>query len=380
MQYSLNDEQLVIQKAIRNIATQKVEPYASEIDKNEKFPDELREFLVSHGIMTMPFSTEYGGGGADTLTMCIVLEELAYACSNTAMIVGTNELGSMPLILGGTSEQKAKYLSQIASGKATCAFALTEHDAGSDVANMRTKAEDKGDKFIVNGTKQFISAADTADFMCLFARTDPGKGLEGISAFIVEKNSPGIQIGKKEEKMGFKGFAACEVIFEDVEVSKENLLGKRGEGFKLAMMTLDRTRPLVGAIAVGIAQSALDYAITYSKQRVQFGKPIASYQGLQFMMADMAMSVESARQLVYKAASMIDGKAKDISIFGAMAKCYGTDVAMKVTVDAVQILGGYGYMKDYPLERKMRDAKLLQIVEGTNQIQRIVISRELLTR
>ncbi len=378
MSYKLNDEQIMIQKMVSEIALQKVEQHAAEIDKTGHYPEELKNILRDQGILSLPFPTEFGGGGGDCLTMCVVLEELSKVCGNTAMLVATNELGTMPLLLAGNEDQKKKYLTPIARGEAACCFGLTEPDAGSDVANMRTTAQLKNGEYIINGSKQWISYADKADYMCLFVKTDPEKGMSGISGLIVEMNSPGITIGKKEEKMGFHGFNSCELFFDDLRVPKENLLGSEGQGFRIAMQTLDRTRPLVGAVGVGTAQGALDYAISYSKKRVQFGQPICNFQGLQFMMADMGMQIEAARQLVYKAASAIDDNDPQLSMLGAMSKCFATDVAVSVTVDALQILGGYGYMKEYPMERKMRDAKLLQIVEGTNQIQRIVIARSLL--
>jgi len=378
MSYKFNDEQVMIQKMVSEIALQKVEKHAAEIDKTGEYPEELMTLLREQGILSLPFPTEYGGGGGDCLTMCIVLEELSKVCGNTAMVIATTELGTMPLILAGNEFQKDKYLTPIARGESACCFGLTEPDAGSDVANMRTTAHRKNGEYIISGSKQWISFADKSDYMCLFAKTAPEKGVQGISGFIVEMKTPGITIGKKEEKMGFRGFNSCELFFDDLRVPEENLLGDEGQGFRIAMQTLDRTRPLVAAVGVGTAQGALDYAIDYSKKRVQFGQPICNFQGLQFMMADMGMQIEAARQLVYKAATAIDDDDPQLTRLGAMSKCFATDVAVSVTVDALQILGGYGYMKEYPMERKMRDAKLLQIVEGTNQIQRVVIARSLL--
>jgi alkylation response protein AidB-like acyl-CoA dehydrogenase len=281
-------------------------------------------------------------------------------------------------MIAGNEQQKQKYLTKVASSEYYCCFGLTEADAGSDVAGMKTKAIDQGDHYLVNGSKRFITFADSSELMVLFAKTDPSKGMKGISALILEMNTPGITVGKHEDKMGFRGMNSCEVAFDDVKVPKENLLGKEGEGFKIAMKTLDKTRPIVGAIGVGLAQGALDYAIEYAKQRVQFGHPISEFQGLQWMMADMAMKIEAARQLVYKGACLSDAHDPKAGAVGAMAKCFATDVCMGVCVDAIQICGGSGYMKEYPLEKRMRDAKLLQIVEGTNQVQRIVISAALL--
>jgi alkylation response protein AidB-like acyl-CoA dehydrogenase len=378
MSYNFTEEQVLIQKMVSEVALEKIEPYAAIIDKTGKYPEELKKVLKEQGLLSLPFPEEYGGGGGDCLTTCIVLEELSKVCGNTAMVVATNELGTMPLLIAGNEEQKKKYLTPIASGEAACCFGLTEPDAGSDVASMRTTAQLKDDEYIINGSKQWISFADVSDYICLFAKTDSAKGLNGISAFIVEMNREGITIGKKEEKMGFNGFNSCELFFDDLRVPKENLLGGEGKGFRIAMQTLDSTRPLIGAVGVGTAQGALDYAVKYSKKRTQFGQPICNFQGLQFMMADMAMKNEAARQLVYKAACAIDDNHPQMSMFGAMAKCFATDVAVSVTIDSLQVLGGYGYMKEYPMERKMRDAKLLQIVEGTNQIQRVVIARNIL--
>jgi alkylation response protein AidB-like acyl-CoA dehydrogenase len=287
-------------------------------------------------------------------------------------------------LLAGTEEQKEKYLPTLASGERICAFALTEPNAGSDAGSIRTWARREGDMYLLSGQKCFITNGGIADVYTVFASTDPGRGLKGLSAFIVEKDYPGFSIGKKEKKMGVRGSPTTELIFEDCPVPAANLLGKEGDGFKIAMMTLDRTRPVIGAQAVGIAQGALDYAVNYTRERVQFGRPVASFQGLQFMMADMATRVEAARQLVYRAAFFIENAAAlgastgEISRLSSMSKLFASDVAMQVTVDAVQLLGGYGYMREYPLERMMRDAKITQIYEGTNQIQRLVIARSLL--
>ena len=294
------------------------------------------------------------------------------------MVALNHELAATPILIAGTEEQKKKYISRVASGETYMAFALTEPDAGSDVAGMKTKAVDMGDYYLVNGAKRYISFAADSDVITLFAKTDTSKGLKGISAFIVEKNWPGITVGRHEDKMGFRSLQASEVYFDDVKIPKENLLGKEGSGFKTAMLTFDATRPLVASVGIGLAQGALDDAIEYAKVRVQFGKPISENQGLQWMMADMAMKIEAARQLVYKAACLVDQDDVSAPKFSAMCKCFATDVAMSVATDAVQICGGSGYMKEYPFEQRMRDAKLLQIVEGTNQIQRIVISSYLL--
>lgn len=376
MGYSLTRDQEMLRQSIKKFAVERVLPIASEIEE-KGMPDELVTMLNQQGIMGLPYDVQYGGGGADLLTMCIAIEELAKVCANTAMVPTTQELGAMPIVLAGNQKQKETYLPRIASGEWRVSFALTEAEAGSDVASMRTRADFDGRNYIINGSKRFISYADVANILCVFAKTEVEKGSKGISAFIVERSAPGVTIGKKENKMGFRGFSSCEVYFENVIVPQENLIGKEGDGFRIAMQTLNKTRPLVGAIAVGLAQGALDYAVSYSKERKQFGRPIAQFQGLQWMMADMAIQIEAARQLVYRAATVIDNGEPGVALYGAMAKCFATDVAMKVTTDAVQILGGVGYMKDYPTERYFRQAKLLQIVEGTNQIQRVVISSQL---
>jgi alkylation response protein AidB-like acyl-CoA dehydrogenase len=308
----------------------------------------------------------------------VAIEELAKVCVNTSLIIGCQELGSTPIKLGATDEQKKKYLPQLASGEKLCGFGLTEPEAGSDAASMKTRAVKKGDKYVLNGTKCFITNGGVGEIFSVFAMTDPDKGVKGISAFIVEKEYPGFSVGKHEDKMGIRGSSTTELIFEDMEVQAENLLWQEGKGFSLAMMTLDRTRSSIGAQGLGVASGALDTAIAYMKERVQFGRPIATLQGLQFMVADLAMQVEAARSIVYRAACAVDNEEPGFSALSAMAKCFATDTAMKVTTDCLQLMGGVGYMKEYPIERMMRDAKITQIYEGTNQIQRVVISRALL--
>jgi len=377
MQYDLTEEQKMFQASIRELAKEKIEPKAAEIDEKGEFPWEMVELLKENDILGLPFAEEYGGQGADLLTLCIAIEEIAKVCVNTSLILGCQELGSTPIKLAGSEEQKKKYLPDLAAGNKLAAFGLTEPEAGSDAASMKTRAVKKGDKYILNGTKCFITNGGIAETYSVFAMTDPEKGVRGISAFIVEKGFPGFNFGKKENKMGIRGSVTRELLFEDCEVPAENLLGGEGQGFKIAMMTLDRTRSSIGAQGLGIASGALEYTINYMKERVQFGRPIAALQGLQFMVADLAMLVEAARQLVYKAACMVEAKQPGFSAMSAMAKCFATDVAMRVTTDCVQLMGGYGYMKEYPIERMMRDAKITQIYEGTNQIQRVVISRHL---
>jgi alkylation response protein AidB-like acyl-CoA dehydrogenase len=371
------DEQELIE-AIREIALERVAPRAAEIDHTGEFPWDMKELLAQQDILAMPFPTEYGGVGASELAIVMTIEELSRHCATTALILAVQQLGSTPILLAGNEEQKSKYFPRLASGEWTAAFGLTESGSGSDSAAMGTTAIRIGDKYILNGSKRFITNGGLAQVNSIFAITDRQKGTRGISAFIVEKDFPGFSVGRIEEKMGIKGSQTAELIFTDCEVPAENLLGREGDGFKIAMMTLDRTRPGIGAQALGIAQGALDLAVSYSKQRIQFNRPIAENQGIQFMLADMATKVEAARLLVYNVAEMIDNGEEHFSKYSAMAKMFASDIAMEVTNDAIQILGGYGYMKEYPAERMMRDAKITQIYEGTNQIQRVVIARELL--
>jgi len=371
------DEQALIE-AIREIALERVAPRAAEIDHTCEFPWDMKELLAQQDILAMPFPGEYGGIGASELAIVMAIEELSRHCATTALLLAVQQLGSLPILLVGNEEQKRKYLPKLASGEWMAAFGLTESGSGSDAAAMRTEAVRRGDKYILNGSKRFITNGGLAQVNSVFTITDRGQGTRGISAFIVEKDFPGFSVGRIEEKMGIKGSQTAELIFTDCEVPAENLLGREGQGFSIAMMTLDRTRPGIGAQALGIAQGALDLAVSYSKQRVQFDRPIAENQGIQFMLADMATKVEAARLLVYNVAEMIDRDEKNFSQYSAMAKMYASDIAMQVTNDAIQILGGYGYMKEYPAERMMRDAKITQIYEGTNQIQRLVIARALL--
>ncbi|HZT99710.1 MAG TPA: acyl-CoA dehydrogenase [Ktedonobacteraceae bacterium] len=371
------DEQALIE-AIHEIALEKVAPRAAEIDHTAQFPWDMKELLAQQDILAMPFPTEYGGIGASELAILMTIEELSRHCATTALILCVQQLGSLPILLAGNEEQKRKYLPPLASGEWLAAYGLTESGSGSDSAAMQTEAVRKGDKYILNGSKRFITNGGLAQVNSVFAITDRQKGTRGISAFIVEKDFPGFSVGRIEDKMGIKGSQTAELMFTDCEVPAENLLGREGDGFKIAMMTLDRTRPGIGAQALGIAQGALDLAVSYSKQRIQFGRPIADNEGIQFMLADMATKVEAARLLVYNVGEMMDRGDKDFSRYSAMAKVYPSDIAMEVTSDAIQILGGYGYMKEYPAERMMRDAKITQIYEGTNQVQRLVIARDLL--
>jgi len=374
----LSDDEQALIEAIREIAQERVAPRAAEIDHTSQFPWDMKELLSQQDILAMPFPSEYGGIEASELAVVMAIEELARHCATTSLILAVQQLGSLPIMLVGNDAQKRKYLPPLASGEWLAAFGLTEAGSGSDAAAMQTFAVRKGDQYILNGSKRFITNGGLAQVNSIFAITDPKVGTRGISAFIVEKDFPGFSVGRIEEKMGIKGSQTAELIFTDCEVPAENLLGHEGDGFKFAMMTLDRTRPGVAAQAVGISQGALDLALSYAEQRIQFKKPIADNQGIQFMLADMATKVEAARLLVYNVAEMIDRGEPNFGKYSAMAKLYASDIAMEVTGDAVQILGGYGYMKEYPAERMMRDAKITQIYEGTNQIQRLVIARALL--
>jgi alkylation response protein AidB-like acyl-CoA dehydrogenase len=371
------DEQELI-AAIRELARERVAPRAAEIDRSGEFPWDMKDLLAQQDILAMPFPQEYGGIGSSELAVVMAIEELSRYCATTGLLLAVQQLGSTPIVLAGSAAQKRAFLPRLASGEWMAAFALTEAASGSDAAAMQTRAVRRGDIYLLNGSKRFITNGGVAQVNSVFALTDAEKGTRGISAFVVEKGTPGFTVGRIEEKMGIKGSQTAELIFSDCEVPARNLLGNEGEGFKIAMMTLDRTRIGIGAQALGIAQGALDLAIVYAKQRVQFDRPIADNQGIQFMLADMATKVEASRLLVYNAAEMVDRGESTFSKYSAMAKMYASDRAMEVTSDAIQILGGYGYMREYPAERMLRDAKITQIYEGTNQIQRLVIARELL--
>lgn len=373
-----SDEEAMILEVVRQLVTEKVAPRAAEIDERGEYPQDIKELFAQNDLLGIPFPAEYGGLGGSFLTYVKVVEEIAKACAASSLIVAVQELGALPILIGGNETQKTKYIPKVASGEFVAAYALTEAGSGSDAAgSMRTKAEKRGDKYVLNGTKIWITQGTVADIICVFAVTDASKGPGGISAFIVEKKFPGFKVGKIEKKMGIRGSPTVELVFEDCEVPAENLLGKEGEGFKIAMKVLDKSRPGIAAQALGIAAGALDYAVQYSKERMAFGKPIGQQQGLQFMLADMKTEVEAARLLVYEAARKCDEGAADITLWAAMCKLKAGDVAMAVTVDAVQVLGGYGYSVEYPVERMMRDAKITQIYEGTQQIQRLVIARHL---
>ena len=376
--YTIPQEFEDFRETIRKMVVERVAPRAQEIDEKAEYPDDVRELFASHDLMGLPFSTEHGGTGTGTLMLNMAIEEVAKACASSALILMIQELGTLPINLFGTDEQKQRFLPKCASGEWSPAFALSEPDAGSDPGGMRTKAVRDGDEWVIDGTKNWITNLGIADFYICFAVTNPDEGhSRGISAFVVEADRPGFSVGKLEKKMGIRGSPTGQPIFENVRVPAENLIGVKNEGFKVAMATLDRSRLGVAAQAVGIAQGATDYAAAYAQERQQFGKPIAAFQGIQFKLADMESQTAAARELLYRAASKIDAGEPDMGKYSAMAKLIASDTAMRVTIEAVQVLGGYGYVSEYPVERMMRDAKITQIYEGTNEIQRLVIARTL---
>jgi alkylation response protein AidB-like acyl-CoA dehydrogenase len=368
----------MLRDTVRKMANEVIAPRAAEIDLTGEFPWDIKELLQRQGIFSVPFPESMGGCELNHTAVCLAVEEIARVCVSSSLILQVQALGATPILLAGTEAQKRQYCPPLASGEKLCAFGLTEPGAGSDAAAMATTAELRGDTYILNGLKHFISNATVADVFCIFAMTDRSKGTKGITAFIVEKDFPGFHIGRVEKKMGIRGSPTAEIVLIDCRVPRENLLGREGEGFKIAMKALDYSRPVIASQAVGVAQAGLDFAVKYSKERVQFGGPIAQLQGIQFMLADMAAQVEAARALTYHAAALADEDSPQLSYIAAAAKLMASDVAMRVTTDAVQIAGGYGYMVDFPAERYMRDAKITQIYEGTNQIQRLVIARQLL--
>ncbi|HYO38276.1 MAG TPA: acyl-CoA dehydrogenase family protein [Nocardioidaceae bacterium] len=374
--FALSEEHRAIRAAVRAVCDAKVAPHAAEVDESSQFPQASCDALVAADFAAPHIGEEYGGAGADALATCIVIEEVARACAASSLIPAVNKLGTLPVILAGSEELKKQYLSRVAAG-AMFSYCLSEPEAGSDAASMTTRAVRSGDDYVINGVKRWITNAGVSDFYTVFAVTDPDRR-GGISAFVVEKGDAGVSFGAPERKLGIKGSPTREVYLDDVRVPAERRIGAEGTGFATAMRTLDHTRVTIAAQAVGIAQGALDSALGYARERRQFGKPIAEFQGLQFLLADMGMKVEAARQLTYAAAGRSERSDADLTFFGAAAKCFASDTAMQVTVDAVQVLGGYGYTRDYPVERMLRDAKITQIYEGTNQVQRIVMARQLL--
>ena len=377
MDYLLTEQQVMIRDLARKVAREKIKPIAAKYDETEEFAWDIVKVLVDSDLFGVYIPEAYGGFGGGVVDMCLVAEELSRACGGIALGFAGTGLGTFHIILYGSEAQKKKYLPAIAKGR-VAAFCITEAEAGSDAGSIKTNARKEGDHYILNGTKQWITNAGEAEVYTVIAMTDKTKGARGASAFIVEKGMKGIDFGAKEKKLGIRASATREVIFTDCKVPKENLISKEGMGFIVAMKTFDNSRPGVAAQALGIAQGALDLAVEYARKRIQFGQPISSFQAIQHMMADMATQIEAARALVYATARMVDSGAKSVAKESAMAKMFASDVAMKVTVDAIQIFGGYGYMRDYPIEKYMRDAKITQIYEGTNQIQRNVIAANLI--
>ncbi|MEU9174473.1 acyl-CoA dehydrogenase [Streptomyces sp. NPDC048420] len=375
--YRPSEEHDMLRDAIRSLAEAKIAPYAAAVDEEARFPQEALDALVANDLHAVHVPEEYGGAGADALATVIVIEEVARVCVSSSLIPAVNKLGSLPVILSGSEELKKKYMTPLAKGDAMFSYALSEPDAGSDAAGMKTKAVRDGDHWILNGVKRWITNAGESEYYTVMAVTDPSKRSKGISAFVVEKSDEGVSFGAPEKKLGIKGSPTREVYFDNVRIPADRMIGEEGTGFATAMKTLDHTRITIAAQALGVAQGAFDYAKGYVQERKQFGKAIADFQGIQFMLADMAMKISAARALTYQAAAASERLDKDLTFQGAAAKCYASDVAMEVTTDAVQLLGGYGYTRDYPVERMMRDAKITQIYEGTNQVQRIVMARNL---
>jgi len=378
MDFDFSEDQVAIRDTIRELVQDRVAPRAAEIDEKAEYPKDIERLFAENGILGIPFPEEYGGISGSSVTICLGIEEIAKACATSSLILAVQALGSYPILVAGSEEQKKRLCPPLASGEKVAAYALSETGSGSDAAAMKTRAKRHGNEYVLNGTKQFITGGSIAGTLVVFAQTDPEANHKGISAFVLERETSPWQASKLEQKLGIRGSPTAQLIFEDVKVPAANRLGGEGEGFKLALAVLDRSRPGIGAQALGIAEGAFDYALNYARERKQFDQPISSFQGIQFMFADMATQIEAARHLVYLAATKVDAKAAGLTKTAAMAKLFASDMAMKVTTDCVQILGGYGYISDYPVERMMRDAKITQIYEGTNQIQRVVIARALL--
>lgn len=376
MDFALNEDQLELQEMVREFVNKEITPFAGEMDKNNEAMPGLMEKAADMGLLNLIVPEEYGGPGLDSVTVAMIYEELGKGCAGIATSMAANSLASYPILLSGTEEQKVEHCNLLNDG-GLAAFALTEPNAGSDAGGVSTTAVKDGDNYILNGSKAFITNAGIADTFLIFANTRKSGGIRGLTAFIVPKGTPGFRVGKKEDKMGIRPSNTCELILQDVVIPAKNRVGREGEGFRIAMTTLDSARPFVGAVSVGLAQAALDVAVKYAKERKQFGQPIASFQMIQAMVADMAIKVETARLMVQKVCWMRD-QSMSFTKEAAMAKCYAADVAMQVTTDAVQIMGGYGYSREYPVEKMMRDAKIMQIYEGTNQIQRLVIANKIL--
>ncbi|WP_052852431.1 acyl-CoA dehydrogenase family protein [Streptomyces avicenniae] len=376
--YRPAEEHEMLRESVRALAEAKIAPHAAEVDEAGRFPQEALDALVANDLHAVHVPEEFGGAGADALATVIVIEEIARVCASSSLIPAVNKLGSLPVMLAGSPELQAKYLTPLAKGDVMFSYCLSEPDAGSDAGGMRTRAVRDGDTYVLNGVKRWITNAGVSEYYTVLAVTDPDKRTRGgISAFVVEKGDEGVSFGAPERKLGIKGSPTREVYLDNVTLPADRMIGAEGTGFTTAMRTLDHTRITIAAQALGIAQGALDYAKGYVRERKQFGKPVGDFQGVQFMLADMAMKLEAARQLTYAAAARSERGDADLTFFGAAAKCYASDAAMDITTDAVQLLGGYGYTRDYPVERMMRDAKITQIYEGTNQVQRIVMARNL---
>ncbi|MDQ1698346.1 MAG: hypothetical protein QOG34_209 [Frankiaceae bacterium] len=376
--FTLPEEHQLLRKTVRQLADDKIAPRAAEIDETAEFPYDVLKALVAADLHAVHVPEQYGGVGADAIASAIVIEEIARACCASSLIPAVNKLGTMGLLLSGSEELKQRYLPRLASGEVMFSYALSEPEAGSDAAGMKTRAVRDGDSYVLNGVKRWITNAGESECYTVMAVTDPEAGARGISAFVVEKSDEGVSFGAPEKKMGIKGSPTREVYFDNVRIPADRMIGEPGTGFKTALATLDHTRLTIGAQALGVAQGAVDYCIRYVQERKQFGKPIAEFQGVSFMLADMAMKTEAARALIYTAAAASERMDPNLTFMSAAAKCFASDVAMEVTTNGVQLLGGYGYTRDYPLERMMRDAKITQIYEGTNQIQRLVMARNLL--
>ena len=374
--FDLPSEYKELRASVRALSEKEIAPHAQAVDEDHRFPQEAKVALIKNGLYAAHVPTEFGGDGADALATVLIIEEVARACGSSSLIPAVNKLGSMPLILGGNEEQKKRWLPRLVKGEGF-SYCLSESEAGSDASAMRTKVERSGDGWVLNGSKKWITNAGESELYSVIAQGDPSGGTKGITAFVVEKSDPGVSFGAPEKKMGMRGSPTREVYFDNVELSDDRRISEVGQGFALAMNTLDHTRITIAAQAIGLAQGAFDVATKYAHERQQFGKPIFDFQAIQFMLADMAMNIEAARLLTYSAAIKSENNEKDLRFFSAASKCFASDMAMKVTQDAIQVLGGYGYVTDYPVERMMRDTKLTQIYEGTNQIQRIVMARNL---
>jgi len=374
----LSDDQRMIRDLARKIARERIAPHAAHYDETETYPEESMRAILESGLFGIWVPEEYGGSAMGCLALSLVTEEIAAACAATATQYLDQPLGGLPILLAGTAEQKKKYLPRLATGELLSAYSLSEPGAGSDAAGLRTTAVRRGGHYVLNGSKQWCTNGDHADVVTVFATVDASRRAKGVTAFLVEKGTPGFSVGKKEKKLGIRASPTVALHFTDCAVPVEQRLGAEGEGFKIAMRTLDITRPATGSMAVGIAQAALDAAVGYARERQQFGQPIGAFQGIQFMLADMAMAVHGARLMVHHAARQVDAGIADNTLEASMAKCFAADAAMKVTIDAVQVFGGYGYTREYPVERYMRDAKIMQIYEGTNQIQRLIVAKALL--